>query len=324
MKSGKIYLTLVLAAGAFLSGFLVLDACSLSDLLKVTVYGPLFLLFLALMFKPSWLVAGVGVVVCVSMFLHLGAVRNQEAAAFRPIATAARQVMSSNPVAGNVGTLSGKALIWDAAYNGVSPAQYRLPFPLRAQPGDQAMTVFIVSGIRSQLVTRYHKKRPWYDRGPDGSGLYPEVLGAGYRDTADVAVISWPDRRMLGWHAVAGDAPPKTVQLQAGQKLDPQHGNLIGPIAGWIRSMPFVSDPRNKTDASAGFLPQFNPDSTQQRTWTVAEAQAEAVRRYPQLAIANSRMNRAFVERYNKEKASNSALLRDPAWPLRIAEDVAP
>ena len=66
------------------------------------------------------------------------------------------------------------------------------------------------------------------------------------------------------------------------------------------------------------------PNATPVKIWTEAEAKAEAVRRYPQLSIANSPMNRAFLARYQQKKASDPAFLRDPAWPLRLAEEVAP
>jgi hypothetical protein len=59
------------------------------------------------------------------------------------------------------------------------------------------------------------------------------------------------------------------------------------------------------------------------RTWTEAEAKAEAVRRYPQLGVANSQMNRAFLARYQQMKANNPAFFSDSAWPLRLAEEVA-
>lgn len=57
--------------------------------------------------------------------------------------------------------------------------------------------------------------------------------------------------------------------------------------------------------------------------WTVATAQKEAMRRYPQLGVANSPMNRAFVARYQQIKANAPSYLRDPSWPLHLADEVA-
>lgn len=57
--------------------------------------------------------------------------------------------------------------------------------------------------------------------------------------------------------------------------------------------------------------------------WTVATAQKEAMRRYPQLGVANSPMNRAFVARYEQIKAKDPSYLRDPSWPLQLADEVA-
>lgn len=56
--------------------------------------------------------------------------------------------------------------------------------------------------------------------------------------------------------------------------------------------------------------------------WTVATAQKEAMRRYPQLGVANSPMNRAFVARYQQIKAKDPSYLRDPSWPLHLADEV--
>jgi hypothetical protein len=52
-------------------------------------------------------------------------------------------------------------------------------------------------------------------------------------------------------------------------------------------------------------------------------AMAEAVRRYPDLAVANSPFNKEFVRLYNATKQDNPEELTRPNWPLTLAGDAA-
>lgn len=54
-----------------------------------------------------------------------------------------------------------------------------------------------------------------------------------------------------------------------------------------------------------------------------AEAQREAVRRYPDLAVAGSLLNVDFVARHARYLRDYPNSLRDSAWPLRLAEESA-
>ena len=54
---------------------------------------------------------------------------------------------------------------------------------------------------------------------------------------------------------------------------------------------------------------------------TVAEAQREAVRRYPELGVAGSKLNREFIARHKLYEQQRPEYLRDPSWPLRLAEE---
>lgn len=59
------------------------------------------------------------------------------------------------------------------------------------------------------------------------------------------------------------------------------------------------------------------------QAWTEAEAQREAVRRYPELGKPGSRMNADFLARYQRYQREDPAALKDPAWPLHLAEESA-
>ena len=56
---------------------------------------------------------------------------------------------------------------------------------------------------------------------------------------------------------------------------------------------------------------------------TVEAAQQEAVRRYPALGVAGSRFNVEFLARHQRYQKERPEFLRDPAWPLRLAEEIA-
>jgi|GEM_PF-3547671 len=55
----------------------------------------------------------------------------------------------------------------------------------------------------------------------------------------------------------------------------------------------------------------------------VKNAQAEAVRRYPDLGVKNSAFNREFLTLYQQIKSNNPAELNDPQWPIYLADQTA-
>ncbi len=85
-----------------------------------------------------------------------------------------------------------------------------------------------------------------------------------------------------------------------------------------FRYFPYAS-----TISRPAFSAASSSASPSSAAWTVATAQKEAMRRYPQLGVANSPMNRAFVARYQQIKAKEPSYLRDPSWPLHLADEVA-
>ena len=56
---------------------------------------------------------------------------------------------------------------------------------------------------------------------------------------------------------------------------------------------------------------------------TVVAAQAEAAKKYPQLTQTGSELNKAYVARFNQLRAQNTDYFKDPAWPLKLADEVA-
>ncbi|MGC3988487.1 MAG: hypothetical protein QM796_02140 [Chthoniobacteraceae bacterium] len=102
------------------------------------------------------------------------------------------------------------------------------------------------------------------------------------------------------------------------------------PAGGAVASAPpsasasaVASDGKASPSASASASAQTSAAPKQEQFATVEEAKAEAVRRYPNLGIEGTDFNLAFIERYQIYKIQNPDFLKDPSWPLRIAEEIA-
>lgn len=60
------------------------------------------------------------------------------------------------------------------------------------------------------------------------------------------------------------------------------------------------------------------------RQFTSAEeAKREAVRKFPELGIAGSKFNNAFLARHKFYQQTRPEYLNDPSWPMRLAEEVS-
>jgi hypothetical protein len=310
---GQIWLVVLMGA----AGYVSYDGWTLSDPLKLSVFLSIALSLLFVAMKPTWAAAGIAFTASVCLLSYFMMARANETNALRPIALEARRAAESQPKTGGPATLAGKALVWDLHADRLSRAHYRLPYPLRARPNDPAMTVFVIWDVRSAQVGTLRNL-------PQNARTDKFTINAPiYRDTADIAVVRWPERRMVAWLPFVGAAPPTRMTLQREQATAPVHGDLVNPLAQWIRSMDNGASLPNQREA-ATFLPsRLSPNAAPTRPWTEAEARSEAVRRYPQLSVANSPMNRAFLARYQQVKATNPSYLLDLAWPLRLAEEVA-
>jgi hypothetical protein len=64
------------------------------------------------------------------------------------------------------------------------------------------------------------------------------------------------------------------------------------------------------------------PRAEFEKYMSVEESQREAVRRYPELAVPNSKANAEFVRRYRHYQQTRPEFFRQPTWPLSLAEEV--
>ena len=70
-------------------------------------------------------------------------------------------------------------------------------------------------------------------------------------------------------------------------------------------------------------MPSSDPGFNAPAFTTVADAQKEAVRRYPMLGVKGSRMNKAFLDRYRFYQKTKPDFFVDTAWPLTLANEIA-
>ncbi|MEA3209038.1 MAG: hypothetical protein QOE70_2095 [Chthoniobacter sp.] len=98
---------------------------------------------------------------------------------------------------------------------------------------------------------------------------------------------------------------------------------LAGGVAFWY----FQISPMPESDSTPAQAIAANTSiatTPTHRLTTIAEAQREAVRRYPQLGTAGSPLNKAFVAEFNRRKQANPDFFRTPDWPMRLADELAP
>lgn len=290
------------------AGYNFYQAWLLSERVLLAVAVPGAVVALLVLLRPRWTTLVFAVLVTVGAAIYLHDVRLKEADAFRPMASAARGMTeataSDSPVRKDEEVVVvGKVLIWDFRADAPSDLHYSLPVPARATPGDGAMTIFVLHDVRSKKVGDYYRE----GETPGLAAVYAAQppLAPAYQDTADIAVVRWPENRLVAWHSIAGDLPPERMSVKPSEAHKPVHGEYRKRTLAWIQSLRKVPAPASP------------------KTWTEVEAREEAKRRYPLLGVANSPMNRAFVERYQQKKLKEPEFFRDPAWPLRLAEEVA-
>jgi len=292
---GRIMLHL-LALGV--TGYLIYDGWRLGDPVQIALGIPAFFMALFLCFKATLVTLTTSLAIWGGLFGISYYLHEQDSKAFRPIAALVKNIAladrSERPI-----SLPGRVIIWDVRTNELSAAHYRLPYALRAKPDDQCITVFMLWNVHSEKVWNYH------NRSPESSLV--KIDAAGFRDTADFAVVRWPEQQLISWHSLAGALPPKEITISRAHAHDPVHGGWETSLVEWIAYLPGGE----------------NAETAPPHRWTEAEAQAEAVRRYPQLGLASSPMNHAFLEKYQQLKASDSSQLKDPTWPLHLARDLA-
>jgi hypothetical protein len=106
----------------------------------------------------------------------------------------------------------------------------------------------------------------------------------------------------------------------------------IGAIVSWLNepatnnSAPEPANPARTNAATPGLNVNVPPKPAAQLSRdssTVEDAKTQAVRRYPDLGIAGTKMNLAFIARYNYYRRVNPDYFGDPRWPLHLADETS-
>lgn len=120
----------------------------------------------------------------------------------------------------------GQVLIWDVPSGcerrGV---QRQLPSEMQVRSRDEPITLVAILKVERQLVTRYERY------GIDG-----------YRQTARVRVVGWPDGKVMSTHAITGKGPPATIYRDRNSS-HAEVGDLDGPLADWVKALPREDSP---------------------------------------------------------------------------------
>lgn len=128
-----------------------------------------------------------------------------------------------------------RALIFDE--RGLRTDVYnKLPPELRGRASDPNLTVILITGTDLETVGHYERLTTTFPGFPPSSH---KVL-TGYQAKMKVAVISWPEKRILGTYVVSGNRPPVRLEkVPEGYTIsgDRVIGTTDGPLAKWIQSL---------------------------------------------------------------------------------------
>jgi uncharacterized membrane protein YqaE (UPF0057 family) len=101
----------------------------------------------------------------------------------------------------------------------------------------------------------------------------------------------------------------------------------------------YFSTHKSANESSVNVSPVKNPDSLSSsppalatspssapqalRPLATNESQREALRRFPELGIAGSKLNKEFLVRYRRYQHERPDFFRDTSWPVHLAEEVS-
>lgn len=108
-------------------------------------------------------------------------------------------------------SIRGSPLVWDMT----TDSGWVGTLPLIKRP--QCITLFI--------ITAKHDFQ---------TGTYSISGQPGYRQVADIVVIYWPEKEIVGMRAVGGEFPPEFRPVEQ----RPEYGNLDKGVAEWVDSLP--------------------------------------------------------------------------------------
>jgi hypothetical protein len=122
-----------------------------------------------------------------------------------------------------------------------------------------------------------------------------------------LTVVLWGVSKHSGTSESSLDGAPTTPAIA---QAAPEGGSQRAPAAQTSSPAPIAEQLTAERQGSSA----FKLSASQQ-------AHQEALRRYPQLGIAGSPLNREFLARYKRYRQERGDYFNDPSWPLRLAEE---
>jgi hypothetical protein len=121
--------------------------------------------------------------------------------------------------------LRDKVLVWDLEARSWRDLKAGVPADLLARSADEPLTLVCVTAIRRDKTTTYNTGE------------------IGYRQTATVKLVHWPEKKFVGSFTVQGQEPPWIAFVPSEKKGQPVLGDLDKPLASWITSLPREDSP---------------------------------------------------------------------------------
>ena len=114
--------------------------------------------------------------------------------------------------------IKGKLIVWDQTRNAVSAVQNQVPSELQWKNNyDGKTTVMVITGYSDKQVGTYGSNTP------------------GYRRTANISLVTWPDKTAIGSVSILGEDPPPSIKYK-GSKPSEVYGEINRPIANWVNN----------------------------------------------------------------------------------------
>ncbi len=181
--------------------------------------------------------------------------------------------VQSAPLEAEPPAVRGKVLVWDVEANEERGATGKELRPeLQGQASDAPLTIVAITHITRREVEKYNSGE------------------CGYRQDAQVRLIYWPEKKLLGTYEIRSERPP-TFVFRSRDETGPILGNLDKPLARWINALPQEGSPEHKEALARYHLIQSQRDLLANRAL------------YPRMAIPAAR-NKILVVDVTKRRVS--------------------
>ena len=121
-------------------------------------------------------------------------------------------------------------------------------------------------------------------------------------------------------HKMSDDVRNAAAAAESNPLIAPENGASATPELSLLPS-PTATPPEDIAAPTPQLMPDASPESTPDLT--VDEWKKKAVEQFPDLAVAGSALNSAFVLKYQSYQVSKPRFFDSPDWPMRLAKECA-